>query len=98
MAKRRKYEAEDILVLEGWEPVRKRPGMFIGSTGTDGLHHLLVEIFDNARDEAMSGACDEIEVALLPDGIVRVVDNGAGIPVSIHPKTKVSALETVMTT
>jgi len=98
MAKRRKYEAEDILVLEGLEPVRKRPGMFIGSTGTDGLHHLLVEIFDNARDEAMSGACDEIEVALLPGDIVRVADNGAGIPVAIHPKTKVSALETVMTT
>ncbi len=97
-AKTRKYEAEDILVLEGLEPVRKRPGMFIGSTGTDGLHHLLVEIFDNARDEAMSGACDEIEVALLPGDIVRVADNGAGIPVAIHPKTKVSALETVMTT
>ncbi|MBI2100902.1 MAG: DNA topoisomerase (ATP-hydrolyzing) subunit B [Candidatus Vogelbacteria bacterium] len=98
MAKTRKYEAEDILVLEGLEPVRKRPGMYIGSTGTDGLHHLLVEIFDNARDEAMSGACDEIEVALIPGDLVRVADNGAGIPVSIHPKTKVSALETVMTT
>ncbi|MBI2097515.1 MAG: DNA topoisomerase (ATP-hydrolyzing) subunit B [Candidatus Vogelbacteria bacterium] len=98
MAKTRKYEAEDILVLEGLEPVRKRPGMYIGSTGTDGLHHLLVEIFDNARDEAMSGACDEIEVALLPGDLVRVADNGAGIPVSIHPKTKISALETVMTT
>lgn len=98
MVKKRKYEAEDILVLEGLEPVRKRPGMYIGSTGTDGLHHLLVEIFDNARDEAMSGACDEIEVALLPGDLVRVADNGAGIPVAIHPKTKVSALETVMTT
>lgn len=97
-AKKRKYEAEDIMVLEGLEPVRKRPGMYIGSTGADGLHHLLVEIFDNARDEAMSGACDEIEVALLPGDIVRVADNGAGIPVAIHPKTKVSALETVMTT
>ncbi|MFH1169967.1 MAG: DNA topoisomerase subunit B [Candidatus Vogelbacteria bacterium] len=95
---RRKYDADDILVLEGLEPVRKRPGMYIGSTGADGLHHLLVEIFDNSRDEAMNGACDEIEVALLPDGVVRVVDNGAGIPVSIHKKTKVSALETVMTT
>ncbi|MEK7552812.1 MAG: ATP-binding protein, partial [Patescibacteria group bacterium] len=94
----RKYDAEDILVLEGLEPVRKRPGMYIGSTGVDGLHHLLVEIFDNARDEAMNGACDEIEVALLPGEIVRVADNGAGIPVAIHPKTKVSALETVMTT
>ncbi|HEY4476530.1 MAG TPA: DNA topoisomerase subunit B [Candidatus Paceibacterota bacterium] len=96
--RRRKYDAEDILVLEGLEPVRKRPGMYIGSTGADGLHHLLVEIFDNSRDEAMNGACDEIEVVLLPDGIVRVTDNGAGIPVSIHKKTKVSALETVMTT
>ncbi len=98
MAKERKYDADDILVLEGLEPVRKRPGMYIGSTGTDGLHHLLVEIFDNSRDEAMNGSCDEIEVALLPDGVVRVADNGAGIPVSIHKKTKVSALETVMTT
>ena len=96
--KKRKYDADDILVLEGLEPVRKRPGMYIGSTGTDGLHHLLVEIFDNARDEAMNGSCDEIEVALLPDGVVRVTDNGAGIPVAIHSKTKVSALETVMTT
>ena len=96
--KQRKYDADDILVLEGLEPVRKRPGMYIGSTGADGLHHLLVEIFDNSRDEAMNGACDEIEVALLPDGVVRVADNGAGIPVSIHKKTKVSALETVMTT
>ena len=58
---KRKYDAEDIVVLEGLEPVRKRPGMYIGSTGTDGLHHLLVEIFDNSRDEAMNGACDEIE-------------------------------------
>ncbi|MEK7621740.1 MAG: DNA topoisomerase subunit B [Patescibacteria group bacterium] len=95
---KRKYDADDILVLEGLEPVRKRPGMYIGSTGGDGLHHLLVEIFENSRDEAMNGACDEIEVALLPDGVVRVADNGAGIPVSIHKKTKVSALETVMTT
>lgn len=96
--KRRKYDAEDILVLEGLEPVRKRPGMYIGSTGADGLHHLLVEIFDNSRDEAMNGSCNEIEVALLPDGVVRVADNGAGIPVSVHKKTGVSALETVMTT
>jgi DNA gyrase subunit B len=95
---KRKYDAENIVVLEGLEPVRKRPGMYIGSTGTDGLHHLLTEIFDNSRDEAMAGACDEIEVALLPGDIVRVTDNGAGIPVSIHPRTKVSALETVLTT
>src|SRR3989338_5619252 len=96
--KKRKYDADDILVLEGLEPVRKRPGMYIGSTGTDGLHHLLVEIFDNSRDEAMNGSANEIEVVLLPGNAVRVADNGAGIPVDIHKKTKVSALETVMTT
>lgn len=95
--KQRKYDAEDIVVLEGLEPVRKRPGMYIGSTGTDGLHHLLVEIFDNSRDEAMNGSCDEIEVAILPGDVIRVADNGAGIPVTIHKKTGVSALETVLT-
>lgn len=94
----RHYDAENIVVLEGLEPVRKRPGMYIGSTGVDGLHHMLIEIFDNSRDEAMASACDEIEVALLPNGVVRVADNGAGIPVAKHSKTKVSALETVMTT
>jgi DNA gyrase subunit B len=93
-----KYGAEQISVLEGLEPVRRRPGMYIGSTGIDGLHHLIWEIFDNSRDEAMGGYCDHIEVVLLPDNSVRVVDNGRGIPVGIHPKTKVSALETVMTT
>jgi DNA gyrase subunit B len=93
-----KYGAEQISVLEGLEPVRRRPGMYIGSTGVDGLHHLVWEIFDNSRDEAMGGFCDHIEVTLLPDNSVRVVDNGRGIPVGIHPKTKVSALETVMTT
>jgi DNA gyrase subunit B len=95
--KARKYDADDILVLEGLEPVRKRPGMYIGSTGIDGLHHLLREIFDNSRDEAMNGSCNEIEVAILPGEVVRVADNGAGIPVAVHSKTKVSALETVMT-
>src|SRR3989344_8757710 len=94
----RKYDAENIVVLEGLEPVRKRPGMYIGSTGPEGLHHLLIEIFDNSRDEAMAGTANEIEVALLPGDIVRVVDNGAGIPVSVHKQTKVSALETVLTT
>ncbi|MBK5215723.1 MAG: type IIA DNA topoisomerase subunit B [Candidatus Pacebacteria bacterium] len=93
-----KYGAEQISVLEGLEPVRRRPGMYIGSTGIDGLHHLVWEIFDNSRDEAMGGFCDRIEVVLLPDNSIRVVDNGRGIPVGIHPKTKVSALETVMTT
>ncbi len=92
------YGADAIQVLEGLEPVRKRPGMYIGTTGPEGLHHLIWEIFDNSRDEAMGGHCDHIEVALLPDGYIRVVDNGRGIPVDIHPKTKVSALETIMTT
>jgi DNA gyrase subunit B len=92
------YDASSIQVLEGLEPVRKRPGMYIGSTGPDGLHHLIWEIFDNSRDEAMNGHADRVEVALLPDGYVRVVDNGRGIPTGIHPKTKVSALETIMCT
>ena len=92
------YDASSITVLEGLEPVRKRPGMYIGTTGPDGLHHLVWEIFDNARDEAMGGFADDIEVALLPDGYIRVADNGRGVPVGIHPKTKVSALETIMTT
>lgn len=91
------YGAEQITVLEGLEAVRRRPGMYIGTTGTSGLHHLIWEVFDNSRDEAMGGFADDIEVALLPDGSVRVADNGRGIPVDIHPKTKVSALETVMT-
>ena len=93
-----KYSAEDIYVLEGLDPVRKRPGMYIGSTGSDGLHHLIWEVFDNSRDEAMSGYADEVEVALLPGNVVRVADNGRGIPIDVHKKTKVSALETIMTT
>lgn len=93
-----RYTAEDIYVLEGLEPVRRRPGMYIGSTGSDGLHHLVWEIFDNSRDEAMGGFAAEIEVALLPANVVRVADDGRGIPVDIHPKTKVSALETALTT
>ncbi len=92
------YGADQISVLEGLEPVRRRPGMYIGSTGIDGLHHLVWEIFDNSRDEAMGGFCNHIEVVLLPDNSIRVVDNGRGIPVDVHSKTKVSALETVMTT
>ena len=96
--KKKAYDASSITVLEGLEPVRKRPGMYIGTTGPDGLHHLVWEIFDNARDEAMGGYADDIEIALLPDGYVRVADNGRGVPVGIHPKTKVSALETIMTT
>ena len=93
-----RYTAEDIYVLEGLEPVRRRPGMYIGSTGVDGLHHLVWEIFDNSRDEAMGGFATEIEVAILPGNVVRVADDGRGIPVDIHPKTKVSALETALTT
>ncbi len=91
------YGAEQISVLEGLEPVRKRPGMYIGSTGPDGLFHLLREIADNSFDEAMAGHADEIVITLLPDDRVSVSDNGRGIPVDKHSKTKVSALETVMT-
>lgn len=93
-----KYGAEQISVLEGLEPVRKRPGMYIGTTGLDGLHHLIWEVFDNSRDEAMGNFANDIEVALLSGNRVRVVDNGRGIPVDIHKQTKVSALETIMTT
>ena len=92
------YSAESITVLEGLEPVRKRPGMYIGTTGPDGLQHLVTEIFDNSRDEAMGGFANDIEIVLLPNNRVRVVDNGRGIPVDIHKQTKVSALETIMTT
>lgn len=92
------YGADSITVLEGLDPVRKRPGMYIGTTGPDGLHHLIWEVFDNSRDEAMSGYADRVEVALLPNNRIRVVDNGRGIPVGTHKLTKVSALETIMTT
>jgi len=92
------YSASDIQVLEGLDPVRKRPGMYIGTTGPDGLHHLITEVFDNSRDEAMGGFADHVEITLLPGNRVRVVDNGRGIPVDIHKQTKVSALETIMTT
>ena len=92
------YSAENITVLEGLEPVRRRPGMYIGTTGSDGLHHLVVEIFDNSRDEAMGGFADDVEIALLPGNRVRVADNGRGIPVDTHKQTKVSALETILTT
>ena len=95
--KKDNYGADSIQVLEGLEPVRKRPGMYIGTTGPDGLHHLITEIFDNSRDEAMGGFANHIEVSLLPNNRIRVVDNGRGIPVDIHKSTKVSALETIMT-
>src|SRR3989339_1954001 len=92
------YEAKDIYVLEGLDPVRKRPGMYIGSTGVEGLHHLIWEVVDNSLDEAMGGYANEIELALLPQNRVRVKDNGRGIPVDIHKQTKKSALETVLCT
>lgn len=95
--KKSEYSAKDIQVLEGLEPVRKRPGMYIGSTGVDGLHHLIWEVFDNSLDEAMAGHARHIEVALLADNKVRVSDDGRGIPTDIHPKTKKSALETAAT-
>ena len=97
-AKKGGYSASDITVLEGLEAVRKRPGMYIGTTDLAGLHHMIWEVFDNSRDEAMGGFADEVEVAILPENRIRVVDNGRGIPVDKHAKTKVSALETIMTT
>ena len=92
------YTASDIQVLEGLEAVRKRPGMYIGSTDLRGIHHLVYEIVDNSVDEAMAGHCDSISIGIAGDGAVTVADNGRGIPVDKHPLTGVSALETVMTT
>src|SRR5690554_3275478 len=92
-----KYDAENIQILEGLEAVKKRPGMYIGSTGERGLHHLVWEIVDNAIDEAMAGYCDEIEITLLKDDRIRVSDNGRGIPVDLHPKTQRPAVETIFT-
>jgi DNA gyrase subunit B len=91
------YDAGDIQVLEGLEPVRKRPGMYIGSTGSRGLHHLVYEVVDNSVDEALAGFCDRIDVTVLPDSSVRVVDNGRGIPVKEMPQFGKPALEIVMT-
>jgi DNA gyrase subunit B len=91
------YDAGQIQVLEGLEPVRKRPGMYIGGTGKEGLHHLIKEIADNSIDEAIAGHASHVEVVLLEDGGIKVSDNGRGIPVDVHPKTGKSTLETVMT-
>ena len=92
------YQAKDITVLEGLEAVRRRPGMYIGSTGPRGLHHLVWEVVDNSVDEAMAGHCDRITVTLRVDGGVEVVDDGRGIPIDKVAKTKMSALTTVLTT
>lgn len=97
MAKTNDYSADQIQVLEGLEPVRKRPGMYIGGTGVEGLHHLVWEIVDNSIDEALAGYANEVSVVLLSDGGVRVNDNGRGIPTDIHPKTGKSTVETVLT-
>jgi DNA gyrase subunit B len=96
--KKESYEAKDIYVLEGLEPVRKRPGMYIGSTGVDGLHHLIWEVVDNSIDEAMAGHAKNISVELLKGNRIVILDDGRGIPVDIHPQTKKSALETVLCT
>ena len=91
------YDAKSIQVLEGLDPVRKRPGMYIGGTSLEGLHHLIWEVVNNSIDEAMAGYCDAISVRLLPDNWIEITDNGRGIPVDKHPKTGLSTLETVLT-
>lgn len=97
MENKNNYGAENIQILEGLEAVRKRPGMYIGSTGPTGLHHLVWEIVDNSIDEALAGFADRIHVEILPGELIRVSDNGRGIPVDVHPKTGVSTVETILT-
>lgn len=91
------YNADQIQVLEGLEAVRKRPGMYIGSVSVRGLHHLVYEIVDNSIDEALAGYCNNIKIVIEPGNIIRVEDDGRGVPVDIHAKTKISAAETVYT-
>jgi DNA gyrase subunit B len=91
------YDGSQIQVLEGLEPVRKRPGMYIGSTGYDGVHHLIKEIADNSIDEAIAGHATRVDVEILSDGGITITDDGRGIPIDKHPKTGLSTLETVLT-
>ena len=91
------YSAKSIQVLEGLEPVRKRPGMYIGGTSAEGLHHLIWEVVNNSVDEAMAGYCKNVSIKFLPDDVIEITDDGRGIPVEKHPQTKKSTLETVLT-
>ena len=97
MAKENKYDGTEIKILEGLEAVRKRPGMYIGTTSASGLHHLVWEIVDNSVDEAMAGYCSKIKVTVHPDNSISVEDNGRGIPVDLHPQKKIPTLEVVLT-